>query len=328
MSKQALIVRIAILDDYQGVSLSSADWSPLHACEISVFRSHFCSVQEATEALTPFDVVCLMRERMAVPRELIENLPNLKFIAATGPHNRTIDYGAARERGIVVSHTPSPRLASQETVELTWGLILGLARNITREDQNMRAGGWQGFAGTTIQDKTLGLLGFGKLGARVASIGAAFGMRVIAWSPNLTKEAAESGGAIHVSKDELFAQSDFVSIHLVLGDRSRGAVSRRELALMKNTAYLVNTSRGPIVDEGSLILALKEKWIAGAALDVFDIEPLPVGHRLRTLDNVLLTPHLGYVTVESLNAFYSASVENISAFLSGVPIRVANSACS
>jgi phosphoglycerate dehydrogenase-like enzyme len=271
--------------------------------------------------LAEFDIVCLMRERTPFPRALFEQLPRLRLLVTTGLRNNSIDLAAARDHGVTVCHT---RSGSTEfgTSELTWALILAAARHVPLEDRRMRAGHWQTTIGTTLYGKTLGVLGLGRLGARVATIGAAFGMQVLAWSPNLTAERAAAAGARMVTKDDLFAQSDVVTIHLVLGPSTRGIVDAGQLARMRSGAILVNTSRGPLVDESALIATLAQKRIAAAALDVFDHEPLPVDHPLLQLDNVVLTPHLGYVTRESYRIFFEDIVEDIAAFLSGSPIRV------
>ncbi|MGH7087880.1 MAG: NAD(P)-dependent oxidoreductase, partial [Stellaceae bacterium] len=260
-------MKIALLDDYQRVALRMGPWDRLAGHEIVVFDRHIAA-EEAAAALAPFDIVCHVRERMPFPRSLIERLPNLKLICITGPAHRTLDLKAARERGIVVSRTSNRGAGGHGTPELAIGLMLSLARHIAHEDQRMRQGLWQGTVGTVLYGKTLGLVGLGRVGGRVAELGRAFGMSVLAWSRNLTDERAKSLGVRRVAKDALFRESDIVSIHLVLGDRSRGLVGARELALMKESAFLVNTARGPIVDEAALIDALERRAIAGAALDV------------------------------------------------------------
>jgi phosphoglycerate dehydrogenase-like enzyme len=314
--------KVAILDDYQRVALRMADWQPVASlCSVESFARHLGTVEEAADALAGFEIVCLMRERMPFPRALIERLPFLKFLVVTGSHNRTLDLQAAAERDVTVSHTRGAG-TEHSTVELTWALILSAARHVAREDQAMREGQWQSTIGTTLHGKTLGVLGVGRLGSLVARIGHAFGMNVIAWSPNLTPERAAAADALWVSKADLLGQSDVLSIHLVLSDGTRGLVGANELALMQRHAILVNTSRGPIVDEAALLQALLQKRIAGAALDVFDQEPLPPSHPLRGLENVVLTPHLGYVSYESYGIFFEDMVENISAYLSGAPIRL------
>lgn len=315
-------MKIAILDDYQGLALKLADWTQLQKdCDITVFQNHLDPITMAPTVLALFDIICLVRERMAVPRSLIFALDKLKFIAATGPHNRTIDFQAVSERGIIVSHTHMPGGVSHDTVELTWGLILALARRIPQEVTAMRSGLWQTTLGTRLRGKTLGLLGLGRLGAQVAQIGLAFGMRVAAWSENLTSERAQAAGAVLVPKERLFEEADVLSVHLVLGDRTRSIVESSELSKMKKTALLVNTSRGPIIDQTALIEALQSGWLAGAALDVYDEEPLPPSHPLRALPNTILTPHLGYVTEESMRSLYEQTVENILGFIAGSPIR-------
>lgn len=316
------MLKVAVLDDYQRVAEQFADWSRVRAqCSVEIFDRHLGSVDQAVAALADFDVICLVRERMPVPAALIERLPKLKMICVTGAHNRTLDVQAALARGIVVSHTGA---ASTEnpTCELTWGLILAAARRIDLENRNVREGGWQTTVGLTLHGRTLGVLGLGRLGKVVARVGAAFGMKLLAWSPNLTEERAAEAGARLVSKAELFAQSDVVTIHMVLSDRTRGLVGAEELALMGRDAILVNTSRGPLVQEDALIGALRERRFGLAALDTFDREPLPADHPFRTLGNVLATPHLGYVTRETYQVFYPEVVENIEAFLAGRPIRL------
>lgn len=317
--------RLAILDDYAGVALRMADWSRLEPqCRIDVIDRALQVPEEAAQVLAPYDVLCHLRERTAMPRELIERLPNLKLITITGHEHRTLDIAAAHERGIVISHSLNrPGSAQgQGTPELTLGLMLALARSIAHEHAGMRAGAWQTTVGTTLHGKTLGVIGLGRIGRRVAELGRTFGMHVLAWSPNMTAEAAAAAGARLVTKDALFAESDFVSLHVVLSDRSRGMIGARELALMKPTAYLINTSRGPLVEEAALLAALAERRIGGAGLDVYWTEPLAADHPIRSLPKVVLTPHLGYFVEESLRAFYEDTVENVAAWLAGRPIRV------
>jgi phosphoglycerate dehydrogenase-like enzyme len=305
--------KIAILDDYQNVALESADWSVLSGrADITVFQDHLDDTDAVIERLLPFDIICVMRERTPLPRNVIVRLPNLKFIASTGPVNASIDVVAAADRGIVVSHTG---YRSDPAIDLTWALILASARNIVAESNSMRSGGWQRTVGTELRGKTLGVLGLGRVGSEVARIGRAFGMDLIAWSQNMTPEAAHAAGAVLVSKDELFEQADILTIHLVLSDRTRSLVGAAELAKMKPTARLINAARGPIVDEQALISAVRNKQIAGAAIDVFDIEPLPASHPFRTLDNVLATPHIGYVSQGLYRTFYEDSVSNIRKWL-------------
>lgn len=320
--------KVAILDDYAGVALQVADWSPVQKrSEVTVFDRHLTE-DEAADALRPFDVVCTLRERMAFPRTLIERLPDLKLITIVGRSLPNLDMAAATEHGILVAHSDfgHSRFKSMRdaTPELAWGLMIATVRNLAEEHRSMRDGGWQGSAGMTLSGKTLGLLGLGRVGRRMAEYASVFGMEVIAWSQNLTEQAAASVGARLVEKARLFESSDVVSIHLVLSERTRGLVGAAELALMRPHAYLINTSRGPIVDEASLLAALEGRRIAGAGLDVYDTEPLPKHHPLRLLSNVTLSPHLGYVTREMLGAFYSDSVESVVAFLDGKPIRIAN----
>lgn len=315
-------MKIAVLDDYLRRSQTAADWSVLpHPCEITVFDRPIAPA-EAAQVLAPFDVVCTLRERMKFPRELIEALPNLKMIAATGLYNRTLDVAAAAERGIVVSYTELRGTYRNATAELTWGLILAVARHIPHEAQRMRFGGWQTTVGVTLMGRTLGLLGLGRQAKRVLPVAKALQMNVIAWSRNLKAEDAAALGVTRVDKDELFARSDVVSLHYVLSDRSRGIVGARELALMKPTAILVNTARGGLIDETALVDTLEQKRIAGAGLDVYSEEPLPDDHPLRALPNVVLTPHQGHNVEEFYEIAYADCVENIAAFARGAPIRI------
>jgi len=315
-------MKIAVLDDYLRLSQGAADWSKLGpACEITVFDRPLAP-GEAAQALKPFDVICTLRERMPIPRELIERLPNLKMIAVTGLYNRTLDVAAAAARGIVVSFTELRGTYRNATAELTWGLILALARHIPVEASRMRSGGWQTTVGMTLMGRTLGLLGLGRQARRVLPIAKALDMKVIAWSQNLEAQTAAALGVTRVEKDELFAASDVLSVHVVLGARTRGLVGARELALMKPAAILVNTARGPIVEEAALIDALRTGRIAGAGLDVYAQEPLPDGHPLRALPNVVLTPHQGHNVKEFYEVAYTDAVENIAAFMSGKPIRI------
>jgi phosphoglycerate dehydrogenase-like enzyme len=307
------MIRIAILDDYQNVALEIADWSALAGrAVITVFNDHLSEIDEIVERLLPFDVVCVMRERTPLPRAIIERLPRLKLIASTGSRNASIDLEAAAERGIVVAHTGYDKYA---TVEMTWALILAGVRQVALENANLRAGGWQRTVGDGLKGKTLGVLGLGNIGSDVARIGLAFGMDVIAWSQNLTPERAQSCGARLVSKAELFQNADIVTIHLVLSQRTKGLVGATELQAMKPSARLINSSRGPIVDEAALIAVMRERRIAAAALDVFDIEPLPMDHPFRSLENVLSTPHIGYVTRDLYRTFYGDTVKNITRWL-------------
>jgi phosphoglycerate dehydrogenase-like enzyme len=306
-------VNVAVLDDYQGVALACADWSQLDGrANVQIFRDHLSEPDAIVARLEPFEVVCVMRERTPLTREIIERLPRLGLIASTGAVNASIDLEAARERGITVAHTG---YTSHGAIELTWALILAAMRHIPAEAASMRAGGWQVALGGDLNRRTLGILGLGRIGAAGARIAAAFGMNVIAWSPNLTEEKAAAAGARYVAKDELFRTADIVTVHLVLGKRSLGIVGVPELALMKPDAWLVNTSRGPLVDEDALISALREKRIAGAALDVFATEPLPLDHPFRTLPNVLATSHIGFVTRETYEIFYRDTVKNILAWV-------------
>jgi phosphoglycerate dehydrogenase-like enzyme len=306
-------MKIAILDDYQDVALKFADWSRIaRIADISVFTDHIGEPEELITRLQPFDVLCVMRERTPLPRDIIERLPRLKMIASTGPGNASIDEQAARDRNIHVTNTG---YRSTPTIEMTWALILASVRNLVGETTSLRTGGWQTSIGRELSGRVLGVLGLGRIGSEMARIGTAFGMNVIAWSQNLTLERARAGGAEWVSKEELFRRSDILTIHLVLSDRTRGLVSTADLAAMKPTSWLVNTSRGPIVDETALIAALRSQSIAGAALDVFGTEPLPAGHPLRTLPNVVATPHIGYVAEDLYRTFYQDVVASIEAWL-------------
>ena len=318
MSNQQEPFRIAVLDDYQNVALSLADWSVLDArATVTVFNDHLADPDAVVERLQPFDIVCVMRERTPMTRTIIERLPKLRLIASTAFRNASIDLKAAEERGVQVVHTG---YTSAPTIELTWALILGSARNLVAENGSLRSGGWQRSIGDDMSGQTLGVLGLGNVGGAVAQIGKAFGMNVIAWSQNLTAERAAATNAELVSKEELFRRADVVSVHVVLSDRTRGLVGASELAIMKPTARLVNTSRGPIVVEADLIASLKAQKIAGAAIDVFDQEPLPVDHPFRTLPNVLSTPHIGYVSRGLYTRFYQDTVENIRSWLDGQAI--------
>jgi phosphoglycerate dehydrogenase-like enzyme len=320
--------KVAILDDYAGVALQVADWSAVQKrAELTIFDRHLPE-DEAADALRPFDALCTLRERMAFPRTLIERLPNLRLITIVGRSLPNLDMAAASEHAVLVAHTdfghPRFRSVRDATPEFAWGLMIATVRNLADEHRNMREGGWQTSAGMTLSGKTLGLLGLGRVGSRMAEYARAFDMDVLAWSQNLTEASAARVGARRVDKAALFESSDVVSIHLVLSGRTRGLVGEAELALMKPHAYLINTSRGPIVDEASLVAALEAGRIAGAGLDVYDIEPMPKDHRLRRLSNVTLSPHLGYVTREMLGAFYSDTVESVVAWLDGAPIRIVN----
>jgi phosphoglycerate dehydrogenase-like enzyme len=312
-TKQPL--NVAVLDDYQNVAFSFADWSQLgERAIVTVFNDHISDLEALIARLARFDVLCVMRERTPLPRAIIERLPRLKLIVSTGRRNASIDAAAAAKRGIPVANTG---YSSAPTIELTFALILASLRHVAAENASLRAGGWQRAIGGDLRGATLGVLGLGNIGAEVARIGLAFGMNVIAWSQNLTQEKASAAGARLVSKDELFEQADILTIHLVLSARSRGLVGAADLALMKPTARLINTSRGPIVDEAALIAALAARKIAGAAIDVFDQEPLSLDHPFRSMDNVLATPHIGYVSEEVYRKFYGDTVAAVRAFLDG-----------
>jgi phosphoglycerate dehydrogenase-like enzyme len=313
--------RCAILDDYQNVALTYGDWSKLAGdVEVKVFNQPFKSTDEVHRSLKGFEIIAMMRERTAFLRNTIEALPDLKLLITTGAANKSIDLAAAAERGITVAGTGS---FGNPTTGIAFGLILELTRRIGFENTRMKAGApWQVTVGHDIEGMTLGVIGLGKLGRRVSNVAKAFGMKVIAWSPNLTPEKAKEAGVDYASKEDLLRNADIVTIHVQLGDRSRGLLGEKDLALMKPTAYLVNTSRGPIVDEKALIAALTAGRIGGAGLDVFDVEPLPVDHPFRKLDNVVLTPHLGYVSVQNYKIYFPDIVANIRAFIDGKPVKV------
>ena len=316
-------MKVAVLDDYQSVAADLADWASLPAgIEVAFFSDHLADEAALAERLAGFDIVMGMRERTAFPRSLLERLPALRCLITTGARNASFDVDAATELGITVCGTPG---AGEGPTELTWGLILGMLRQIPQEDRATREEGkWGIHVGASLQGKTLALLGLGHIGSLVARVGNAFDMRVIAWSRNLTPERAAECHATPVDKDTLFAEGDVVSVHVRLSERTVGLVGAREIGLMKPTAILVNISRGPIVDEAALVDALQRRAIGGAALDTFDIEPLPAGHPFLTLDNTLITPHVGYVTDDGYRAFYAGVVENIRAFAAGEPVRVIN----
>ncbi|WP_328918957.1 D-2-hydroxyacid dehydrogenase family protein [Streptomyces jietaisiensis] len=315
-------LKCAVVDDYQGVATSVADWSALDGeLEVVSFGEHFADEDALVEALAGFDIVVTLRERVAFPASVLGRLPRLRLLVASGMRNSVIDYAAAEKHGVTVCGTAS---SPTPPVELTWALLLGLARGIVTESTALRSGGpWQSTLGADLHGQRLGLLGLGKIGGRVARVGLAFGMRVSAWSQNLTQEHAEEVGVERAeSKEELLRTSDFVSLHLVLGERTRGLLGAPELALLKPTAYLVNTSRAGLVDQEALLTALREGSFAGAAVDVFDSEPLPADHPLRSAPRLLATPHLGYVSRANYARYYGQAVEDIRAYLAGEPIRV------
>ncbi len=317
-------LRCTILDDYQGAALSMADWSPVQdKVDLQVLREHITREDELVTALEQSDIIVAMRERTPFRKSLLQRLPNLKLLITTGKRNPSIDVPFAIEQGVVVCGTDG---SSNATSELAWALILGLAKNLLAENTALqKRGPWQSTISTDLSGSTLGILGLGRIGSQVAQIGRAFGMDVIAWSQNLTTEQAESVGArLALSKEALLRESDFVSIHLVLGDRTRGLIGEKELNLMKRSAYLINTSRSAIVDQTALLHALKDGLIAGAGLDVFDVEPLPDDDPFRSLHNVLATPHIGYVSKITYRAWFPQVVENIEAYLAGSPIRLLN----
>jgi phosphoglycerate dehydrogenase-like enzyme len=311
--------RITVLDDYQDVALTSADWSALADCDIDVVTHHIEDVDELVARLKDSETVVAMRERTPFPASTLDRLPALRLLVTTGARNASIDLTGARERGITVCGTGA---AGNAMPELVIGMMIALARNFVAEDRAVRTGGWQHTIGPGLTGRTLGLVGLGRLGTKIAALAQAFGMDVVAWSPNLTDERAAAAGVRRVGKRELFETADYVSVHLVLSDTTRGLIGADELGAMKPGAYFLNTSRGPIVDEAALLDVLERKAIAGAGLDVYDTEPLPADHPLRTAENTLLLPHIGYVTTEAYAAFYSGVVQDIVAFREGRPIRL------
>ncbi|XAS72340.1 D-2-hydroxyacid dehydrogenase family protein [Micrococcaceae bacterium Sec5.1] len=315
--------RLAIIDDYQQVASDYAPWDSLldDGVKVSVFSAPFVSEEQAVAALAPFDIIVAMRERTRFPRRMLESLTNLKLLVTTGMANAAIDLEAASERGILVCGTGGSPAAAPE---MTWALLLAFARNLVVEENSLRAGDWQTAVGFELEGKTLGIVGLGKIGKRIAGYAKAFGMDVLAWSQNLTAEAAEEAGARKVTKEELFRESDVVTLHLRLSDRTEGIVGSEELRLLGPEGVLVNTARGPLVDEAALIRALQEGWIRGAAMDVFDEEPLPAGHALLHSSRTVLSPHIGYVTHESYRQFYGGAFEDVKAWLEGAPIRALN----
>ena len=313
-------MKVAILDDYQGVAEQLVDWSTFEdSCEIKVFNQPFENEDNAIENLKNFEALLIMRERTPMTKKLMDGCPKLRFIATSGMRNLGIDLEYAKSKGIIVSGSEGNK---NPTAELTWALILGLARNIKQESENMYQGYWQTTIGFELKGKTLGIMGLGKLGSMVAKVGKAFGMEIIAWSENLKIAEAEKHGVMAVTKEELFEKSDFLTIHYLLSDRSRNLVKYEDISKMKKTAFIINTSRGPIINEDDLIKALQDEIIAGAGLDVYAIEPLPENHKLRFLPNVLLTPHIGYVTLDNYAKWYNQMAEDLQAFLDGQPIRV------
>jgi phosphoglycerate dehydrogenase-like enzyme len=311
-------MKAVVLDDYQEVAHSIVDWSVLgDAVRVEFFAEHLDG-DALIGRISDFEIVVAMRERTAFPARVLQQLPKLRLLVTTGMRNAAIDLGAANEAGVLVCGTQG---LTWSTAELTWGLVIASVRNLIVEEASMRAGGWQRTVGTDLAGRTLGLVGLGHLGARVAKYGLAFDMRVVAWSPNLTAERAAEHGVAYLPKDEFFAQADVISIHLVLGRGTRGVVTESDLRRMKPTSYLINTSRGPLVEEAGLLRALREGWIAGAALDVYDTEPLPADHELRRVGKALLTPHIGYVTRDTYTNFFAGVLEDIQAFLDGAPIR-------
>jgi phosphoglycerate dehydrogenase-like enzyme len=315
-------LRIAVIDDWQSVAEQAADWSVLHPLgSVGFLHDYPAALESMVERLQSYDVICVMRERTKFDQALLSRLPQLKLLATSGMKNAAIDLAAAAQLGIQVCGTGG---GHHSAAELTWALIMALPRNLVKEANDLQAGGWQVGLGSDLYGKTLGLLGLGKIGQRVASYARAFDMRVIAWSENLTAERAAQCGVTYVSKSALFQKSDILSVHLVLSDRSRNIVDAPSLALMKPSAYLINTSRGPLIDEAALLGVLRERTIAGAALDVFDQEPLAADHPFRTMDNVLATPHIGYVTQTDYGVFYRQMIEDILAWHDGQPLRVIN----
>lgn len=314
-------MKIAILDDYQDVARSCADWSAVEAqAEVAVFHDHLHDLDALAERLAPFEAIVIMRERTPFPAALFERLLNLELLVSTGHRNASVDLAAAAKRGVVVCNTDS---SGGTTAELTWGLILAIARKIPQEDHALREGKWQTTLGTGLLGKTLGVIGLGRIGSQMARVAKEFGMDVVAWSQNLTEERCREVGVRRAAaKDALLAEADIVTLHVVLSSRTRGLIGARELGLMKSSAYLINSSRGPIVDEAALAAALEAGQIAGAGIDVFDVEPLPADHPLRRAPHTVLTPHLGYVSDDNYRVFFTQVVEDILAFMKGSPVRV------
>jgi len=318
---EIMALRCAILDDYQNVVLKVVDWSKVKGeVEFKVFNEHLGGPDKVIAALQGFQIVVAMRERTGFPKKVIDALPDLKLLITTGMRNASIDTEAAKARGVTVCGTSS---FGSPTSGIAIGLMLELTRHIGYENARLHSGAtWQTTIGPDLEGQTLGILGLGKLGVRTANIAKAFGMKVIAWSQNLTPEKCQEAGVGYVSKDDLFRQSDFISVHVVLSERTRGIVGAHEIGLMKPTAFLINTSRGPIIDEAAMLAALRDKKIAGAGLDTFDVEPLPLDHPLRRMDNAVITPHLGYVSEQNYRGYFSGVVEDIRGFLDGKPVRV------
>ena len=317
-------MKVAILDDYLDVVLTLVDWTSLpNGTTVERFTDHLTDEDKLAQRLEPFDFIVVKRERTPFPRTLLQRLPNLKLMVVGNTHNRKIDIATATELGILVTGTERFGTAA---AELTWGLILALVRHIPGEDGAVREGHWHHGLGSVLEGKTLGIVGLGRIGTKIAALGNAFGMTVIAWSQNMTPKKAQAASARYVERDELFRHADIVTIHVALSERTEKLIGAHELGLMKPSAYIVNTARGPIIDENALIKVLENKSIAGAGLDVFEQEPLPADHIFRKLDNIIVTPHIGYVTKESFGAYYQSAVENIQAFLEGQPIpRLLNS---
>lgn len=311
-------MNVAVLDDYQAIAHALVDWRVLGEGVRVEFLTEHLEDEALVERIADCEIVVAMRERTAFPARVLERLPKLRLLVTTGMRNKAIDVRAATDAGIVVCGTHG---LTWSTAELTWGLVIASVRNLFVETASMRAGGWQRTIGMDLSGRTLGVVGLGHLGARVAGYGLAFDMRVVAWSPHLSVERAAEHGVLYLPREELFAQADVISIHMVLGQRTRGLITEADLRRMKPTSYLINTSRGPLIEEAALVRALREGWIAGAALDVYDTEPLPAGHELRKLGNCVLTPHIGYVTRDTYTNFYTGVLEDIQAFLAGSPIR-------
>lgn len=318
--KQEETMRLAILDDIEDVALKLADWGSLGPdIKTDVYRDNLKDPDALAARLSPYDILVIMRERTRFPRSLIEKLPNLKLLVTTGARNLAIDMAACKEKGIVVCGTESSKTAP---AELAWALILSVLRRIPQLDRSTRAGCWGDGIGSGLAGKVLGVLGLGKLGTQVARVGLAFGMKVVAWSQNMTPEKAAEAGAARLDKDEFFATADIITVHVVLSERTRGLIGQSEIGLMKSTAYIINTSRGPVIDEKALVEALREGRIAGAGLDVFETEPLPVDHPFLTLPNTVVTPHVGYVCKEGFQTYFSHACEDVAAWLAGKPVRV------
>ena len=314
------MIKVAVLDDYQSVFEEIIDIEKFKKkFDFKIFNEAFNDENEAIEVLEEFEALFIMRERTPITKNLLENLPNLKYIMTSGMRNNSINLEVTKKKGILVCGT---EINSNPAAEITWTLILGLLRNVKQEIDNMFQGYWQTTIGTELKGKMLGVIGLGKIGTQVAKVGKAFGMEVCAWSENLNLSHANELGVLPMSKEDLLKNSDIISIHLVLGERYKNLITKKEIEMMKKTSFLINTSRGPIINENDLVEALKDEKIAGVGLDVYDKEPLPQDHKLRFLPNALLLPHIGYVTAENYSKFYSQMIENLESCLENKPLRI------